>query len=192
MSSRMLWVHLRLSSANVESRQTGGWIFCSCIYLFIYLLILEITHSNDSKDCSLRHYPRVQSPPVWHIFNNRYFCSTVVFFLYFVFLRSTAALLASCFKKLAHSTPKFHQEWKTYPRLETTIRCNHPLWPFIKFAFTDLCCFTSAWFAVMVDPFGLTAMLMRQLKFFALASLRGDQFCPLASGGRSQHSLFPA
>lgn len=77
-------------------------------------------------------------------------------------------------------------KWQSDPCVQ------HPFWPFIKFAFTDLFCFTFSWFAVLVDPFGLTAMLMRQLKFLALASLTEDQFCRLASGGRSQHSLLPA
>lgn len=105
------------------------------------------------------------------------------------------AFLGSCLKHLEHNTPKLHQRWKTHPGLEMTHPPVLPFCPLIKFhrfAFTDLCCFTFAPFAILVDLLELTAMLMRQLKFLALAGLRGDQFCPLASGGGSQHSLLPA
>lgn len=33
-------------------------------------------------------------------------------------------LLAPCFKNMAHSSPKSHQGWETYPRLEMTIRSS--------------------------------------------------------------------
>lgn len=105
------------------------------------------------------------------------------------------AFLGSCLKHLEHNTPKLHQRWKTHPGLEMTHPRVQPFCPLIKFhrfAFTDLCCFTFAPFAILVDLLELTAMLMRQLKFLALAGLRGDQFCLLASGGGSQHSLLPA
>lgn len=54
---------------------------------------------------------------------------------------------------------------------------------FIKLADPDLCFLLSTFF--MVYSFGMRALLMRQLKFLALASLRGDQFRRLAAGSTS-------
>lgn len=117
-----------MSQLEAKSRQhktqTGGRIFCSCVYLLISPMApqtvapdttlgfnhhLSNTHSTKDKYCKLHKGSIFAGLLYWIIL-----CISV----------SQPILSAPRFKNLAQSTPKLHRGWKTYPRLEMTIRSS--------------------------------------------------------------------
>lgn len=187
MSSCVLWVCLRLNYANLRPRQMRA-LLCSCtVYNISYYPMMPQSVTSDFSITSCLSHPQQ---------NINIFSSTKLVFisalsLYCAFCVQLPVFLVSCFKNTAHSVPRFNQGCETYPRFEMTSRSLCATSPLV---FHQVCMHRFMLYGLpsWLTPFGLTAMLMRQLKFLALASLRGDQFRPLASGGRSLHSLLPA